>query len=24
VPVVDEDGMLSGIVQRIDLLGALL
>lgn len=24
VPVVDEKGMLSGIVQRIDLLGALL
>jgi|JXWS01.1.fsa_nt_gb CBS domain-containing protein len=24
VPVVDEDGMLAGIVQRIDLLGALL
>ncbi len=24
VPVVDKDGMLAGIVQRIDLLGALL
>lgn len=24
VPVVNEDGMLTGIVQRIDLLGALL
>ena len=24
VPVVDKDGMLTGIVQRIDLLGALL
>lgn len=24
VPVVDKDGLLSGVVQRIDLLGALL